>query len=147
MDPWLQPLIVSEATAFSTIVLHPEMITSYCRIKSITEPPTSTMCPNAATTDAKWITDDFRKTAVGMHNYYRRLLATGWAEDKKLGYAKWASSMPELEYSCESEDEIMKELKNCAGKEVANTKAQANNYKFIKEYETPDEQVLQKVDP
>ncbi|RCN45862.1 hypothetical protein ANCCAN_08159 [Ancylostoma caninum] len=31
-----------------------------------------------------------------MHNYYRRLLATGWAKDKQLGYAKWAASMPEL---------------------------------------------------
>ncbi|EYC35064.1 hypothetical protein Y032_1162g3713 [Ancylostoma ceylanicum] len=38
----------------------------------------------------------------------------------------------------------MKELKNCAGKEVANAQAQANNYKSLKEHETPDEQVLQK---
>ncbi|EYC35069.1 hypothetical protein Y032_1162g3714 [Ancylostoma ceylanicum] len=67
-----------------------------CDVALTPEAPTSTICTNAANTDAKWITDDFRKTAVGMHNYYRRLLATGWAEDKKLGYAKWAASLPEL---------------------------------------------------
>ncbi|EYC15899.1 hypothetical protein Y032_0035g3034 [Ancylostoma ceylanicum] len=107
-------------------------------------PATSVICPNAPQKDSKWITDDFRRAALGMHNYYRRLLATGWAEDKKLGYAKWAASMPELIYDCDSEEEIMKALKNCGGKEVANAKAQANNYKSFNEYQTPKEQVLQK---
>ncbi|KIH44475.1 hypothetical protein ANCDUO_25499 [Ancylostoma duodenale] len=79
-----------------------------------------------------------------MHNYYRRLLATGWAEDKKLGYAKWAASMPELAYDCDAELEIMKELTKCAGKEVANAKAQANNYKFYSEFNAPREEILQK---
>ncbi|KIH61655.1 SCP-like protein [Ancylostoma duodenale] len=41
--------------------------------------------------------DEFRVTALNMHNYYRRLAATGWAKtgDK---YAKTASKMVELQY-------------------------------------------------
>ncbi|RCN48543.1 SCP-like protein [Ancylostoma caninum] len=41
--------------------------------------------------------DEFRSTALDMHNYYRRLAATGWAKtgDK---YAKTAAKMVELKY-------------------------------------------------
>ncbi|KAL6732168.1 hypothetical protein Aduo_002958 [Ancylostoma duodenale] len=109
-------------------------------------PATSTVCPDAPKNEAKWITDDLRNTALGMHNYYRRLLATGWAEEKQVGYAKWAASMPELAYDCDTELEIMKKLTKCGGKEVQNAKAQANNYKLFKEFETPEEQVLEKVE-
>ncbi|EPB71054.1 hypothetical protein ANCCEY_09846 [Ancylostoma ceylanicum] len=39
------------------------------------------------------MTDEMEKTAVDMHNYYRRLIATGWAEDPKSLYAPRASKM------------------------------------------------------
>ncbi|EYC36831.1 hypothetical protein Y032_0853g2693 [Ancylostoma ceylanicum] len=42
------------------------------------------------------MSDDLRNTALDMHNYNRRLLATGWAEDKQIGYAKTAAKMPVL---------------------------------------------------
>ncbi|KIH43881.1 SCP-like protein, partial [Ancylostoma duodenale] len=47
--------------------------------------------------------DEFRVTALNMHNYYRRLAATGWAKtgDK---YAKTASKMVELKYSKDLEE-------------------------------------------
>ncbi|EYB92383.1 hypothetical protein Y032_0194g1415 [Ancylostoma ceylanicum] len=50
------------------------------------------------------ITDDFRLTAMNMHNYYRRLLATGWAVDKKIYYAKPAKTMNKLVYVKTLED-------------------------------------------
>ncbi|KIH54954.1 hypothetical protein ANCDUO_14896 [Ancylostoma duodenale] len=42
------------------------------------------------------MTDDLRDQALNIHNYYRRLLATGWAKDAKLGYAHPATAMPKL---------------------------------------------------
>ncbi|EYB92390.1 hypothetical protein Y032_0194g1419 [Ancylostoma ceylanicum] len=60
----------------------------------------STVCP----TCDKDITEDFRVTALDMHNYYRRLLATGWAKDKKIGYAKPATEMNALVYHKDHED-------------------------------------------
>ncbi|EPB71052.1 hypothetical protein ANCCEY_09844 [Ancylostoma ceylanicum] len=39
------------------------------------------------------MTDEMEETAVNMHNYYRRLIATGWAEDPKSVYAPRASKM------------------------------------------------------
>ncbi|KAL6724597.1 hypothetical protein Aduo_019471 [Ancylostoma duodenale] len=45
------------------------------------------------------LTPDGNKAAIWMHNYYRRLLATGWAKDGK-GYAPPAKKMLELTYDC-----------------------------------------------
>ncbi|RCN29132.1 SCP-like protein [Ancylostoma caninum] len=39
-----------------------------------------------------------------MHNYYRRVLATGWAKDKIIHYAKPASEMNALVYEKDLED-------------------------------------------
>ncbi|EPB74295.1 hypothetical protein ANCCEY_06634 [Ancylostoma ceylanicum] len=45
---------------------------------------------------SKDLKDDFRLTALHMHNYYRRLLASGWAKDKQIKYAKPAKTMNQL---------------------------------------------------
>ncbi|KIH53055.1 hypothetical protein ANCDUO_16828, partial [Ancylostoma duodenale] len=45
------------------------------------------------------MTHDMQMTARDMANYYRNLVATGWAEDKK-GYAPTAKAMNALEYEC-----------------------------------------------
>ncbi|RCN44031.1 hypothetical protein ANCCAN_09976 [Ancylostoma caninum] len=42
------------------------------------------------------MTDELRDTALYMHNYYRRLLASGWAKDGQIEYARPAVSMPAL---------------------------------------------------
>ncbi|EYC13816.1 hypothetical protein Y032_0042g548 [Ancylostoma ceylanicum] len=57
--------------------------------------------------------DEFRLAALNMHNYYRRLLATGWAKDKQLTYAKPASKMIELEYDKALEDAAIAEADKC----------------------------------
>ncbi|KAL6741918.1 hypothetical protein Aduo_015125 [Ancylostoma duodenale] len=59
-----------------------------------------TVCP----TCTKDVAEDVRATALDMHNYYRRLLATGWAKDKKIKYAKQASQMNALVYNKDLED-------------------------------------------
>ncbi|RCN40674.1 SCP-like protein [Ancylostoma caninum] len=48
------------------------------------------------------LTQDSNNAALWMHNYYRKLLASGWAKDKKSksGYAPPAKGMLALEYDC-----------------------------------------------
>ncbi|EPB79818.1 SCP-like protein [Ancylostoma ceylanicum] len=59
------------------------------------------------------MSDDLRNTALDMHNYNRRLLATGWAEDKQIGYAKTAAKMPVLKYSCQLENDATTYTAKC----------------------------------
>ncbi|EPB66062.1 SCP-like protein [Ancylostoma ceylanicum] len=78
-----------------------------------------TMC--TAQASKLLMTDDLRKMAWNLHDYYRRLLATGWAEDGKIKYAKPAAAMPKLEYSCEMEEKIAPATNACDGKTAALT--------------------------
>ncbi|RCN50384.1 hypothetical protein ANCCAN_03610 [Ancylostoma caninum] len=52
-------------------------------------------CPN----DEDGMTYDMQTIALNAHNYYRRLTATGWAQDSK-GYAPRAKKMQALKYDC-----------------------------------------------
>ncbi|EYC42634.1 hypothetical protein Y032_0522g2877 [Ancylostoma ceylanicum] len=45
------------------------------------------------------MSDDLHAIAEGMHNYYRRLVATGWQEVKD-GYAPRAKAMLGVKYGC-----------------------------------------------
>ncbi|RCN47146.1 SCP-like protein [Ancylostoma caninum] len=45
------------------------------------------------------MTGDLQTIATDMHNYYRRLVATGWGKDK-VGYAPRANAMLGLKYVC-----------------------------------------------
>ncbi|KAL6729084.1 hypothetical protein Aduo_000171 [Ancylostoma duodenale] len=47
------------------------------------------------------MTDEMKKTAENMHNYYRRLIVTGWAEDPNSKYAPRASKMNYLTFDCD----------------------------------------------
>ncbi|EPB75706.1 hypothetical protein ANCCEY_05198 [Ancylostoma ceylanicum] len=51
-----------------------------------------------------------------------RLLATGWAEDGKIKYAKPAAAMPKLEYNCDVEKEIVDVTSVCDGNTAKLTK-------------------------
>ncbi|EYC27310.1 hypothetical protein Y032_0009g643 [Ancylostoma ceylanicum] len=68
------------------------------------------------------MTDDLRTMAWNLHDYYRRLLATGWAEDGKIKYAKPAAAMPKLEYNCDVEKEIVDVTSVCDGNTAKLTK-------------------------
>ncbi|RCN37248.1 hypothetical protein ANCCAN_16861 [Ancylostoma caninum] len=66
--------------------------------------PAKDLDPICGQANVDKMSDDLRNTALFMHNYYRRLLATGWAKDKQIGYAKTAAKMPVLKYSCQLEN-------------------------------------------
>ncbi|KAL6731457.1 hypothetical protein Aduo_002324 [Ancylostoma duodenale] len=52
------------------------------------------------------MTNDMSETALNMHNYYRRLLANGWAKDKVSVYAPPAKHMLRLKYDCGDENSL-----------------------------------------
>ncbi|RCN45864.1 SCP-like protein [Ancylostoma caninum] len=120
-------------------------VNSLCVEKQIVYTPPSTICADPALANAALMTDELRIQALDMHNYYRRLLATGWAKDKKITYAKPAVAMPELTYDCTVEDQIMNNLKTCPGSVVAAPNAQANNFKLFKPYDATRGEALSKV--
>ncbi|KAK6758889.1 hypothetical protein RB195_016240 [Necator americanus] len=62
-------------------------------------PLKSTVCSSCNSS-----TTMFREAALYLHNYYRRLVASGWAADKKITYAKPAKTMMELTYDQTLED-------------------------------------------
>ncbi|KIH43686.1 hypothetical protein ANCDUO_26303, partial [Ancylostoma duodenale] len=78
--------------------------------------------------------DEFRLTALDMHNYYRRLVATGWAKtgDK---YAETATKMIKLEYDKALEDDAIKEASNCATS--AKGGPYNENFWYTKNFKTP----------
>ncbi|EYC06817.1 hypothetical protein Y032_0074g909 [Ancylostoma ceylanicum] len=120
-------------------------VNGLCQVPLSYVPTTSTMCPDAISSNAVWVTDNLRTIALDMHNYYRRQLATGWAKDKQITYAKAAAAMPELTYDCDIEREIMDGLVDCPGKPVTTKKTYTHNYKAFKPYNSPVEEALQKV--
>ncbi|KAK6758138.1 hypothetical protein RB195_015763 [Necator americanus] len=69
---------------------------------------TSTIC---STCDGEF-SDNVRLTALDKHNYYRRLLATGWAK-YGTNYAKPATKMIELQYEKTLEDDAKQKIANC----------------------------------
>ncbi|RCN49839.1 SCP-like protein, partial [Ancylostoma caninum] len=74
----------------------------------------STVCGNPPCVGE--FSDEFRLAALDMHNYYRRLLATGWAKDKQITYAKPGVKMIELEYDKSLEDKAITEANKCPTK-------------------------------
>ncbi|RCN32218.1 SCP-like protein, partial [Ancylostoma caninum] len=56
--------------------------------------------PARACSNDDGMNGDLEAIAINMHNYYRRLSATGWAKDAKGDYAPIAKAMPALKYDC-----------------------------------------------
>ncbi|RCN52853.1 SCP-like protein [Ancylostoma caninum] len=103
---------------------------------------TSKVCSNCGATP-----DYFRESALYQHNYYRRLLATGWAEDKKIMYAKPAKAMLELEYGKGLEDAAKAYITNNNGKcpeKAENPDLAGENFYLDHNYELTREEVIQK---
>ncbi|KIH43970.1 hypothetical protein ANCDUO_26017 [Ancylostoma duodenale] len=88
--------------------------------------------------------DEFRSTALDMHNYYRRLVATGWAKtgDK---YAKTAAKMVELQYNGDLEkaaDDYLNANTNCP---TAAQAGPAANFFKTKDFNTPHVETFKEV--
>ncbi|EPB72817.1 SCP-like protein [Ancylostoma ceylanicum] len=75
------------------------------------------------------MTYDQEMLALRLTNYYRRLLATGWAEDSK-GYAKWAAKMPPLAYEAPIAVHAKSEADDCD--KTTYTPDAANSLNFFK---------------
>ncbi|RCN43634.1 SCP-like protein [Ancylostoma caninum] len=118
-------------------------VVSLCNVAPAALLPIDTMCQNNPNSKTL-MTDDLRNQALNMHNYYRRVLASGWAKDAKLIYAKPSQAMPALTaYDCDLEEEIMTHLKDCAGT-AANIANKAQNFIAFDDYQSPREAVLEK---
>ncbi|KAL6729265.1 hypothetical protein Aduo_000338 [Ancylostoma duodenale] len=91
--------------------------------------------------NSKLMTDELRNTALYMHNYYRGLLASGWAKDGKIGYAKPAAAMIQLKYDCDVENKIMEKFKDCQ----TPTLTQPFNFKQYSKFEESRESALKAV--
>ncbi|KAL6744431.1 hypothetical protein Aduo_017366 [Ancylostoma duodenale] len=116
-------------------------VVGLCNVAPAALLPTDTLCQNNANSKTL-MTDDLRNQAFNMHNYYRRLLASGWAKDAKLIYAKPSQAMPALtEYDCALEETIMTHLKDCAGTAATTNKAQ--NFIALNDYKSPREDVIE----
>ncbi|EPB76221.1 hypothetical protein ANCCEY_04699 [Ancylostoma ceylanicum] len=77
-----------------------------------------TYTPVAApmTCDKDKLSDELKEAVENMHNYYRRLLATGWAKNKlsSTGYAPIASKMLAVKYACDAiGEEAYTKSQNC----------------------------------
>ncbi|EPB73740.1 SCP-like protein [Ancylostoma ceylanicum] len=121
-----------------------------CNVAPAALLPIDTMCQTNQNSKTL-MTDDLRNQALNMHNYYRRVLASGWAKDAKLTYAKPSKAMPALtvmplrvytEYDCALEETIMTHIKDCAGTPATTNKAE--NFLAVDDYKSPREDVLQK---
>ncbi|KAL6744046.1 hypothetical protein Aduo_017022 [Ancylostoma duodenale] len=103
---------------------------------------TSKVCPNCDPAD-----DYFRESALYQHNYYRRILATGWAEDKKIMYAKPAKAMLELAYDKGLEDAAKKYITNnnlnCPEK-AENVALTGENFYMDNNFGLTNEEVIKK---
>ncbi|EYC42662.1 hypothetical protein Y032_0522g2890 [Ancylostoma ceylanicum] len=87
-----------------------DKVCSNCEPKLPVDPCINQLCqqeytspgdiPERACTAQDDMSNDLQTIATDMHNYYRRLVATGWGLDKD-GYAPPAKSMLALKYVCD----------------------------------------------
>ncbi|KIH57283.1 SCP-like protein [Ancylostoma duodenale] len=103
--------------------------------------------PERACTAEDGMNGDLEAIATNMHNYYRRLSATGWAKDAKDDYAPLAKAMPALKYDCTTgADKIAQKTKalvtDCPTSVTPNIAGHAANY-YLSTHDKPREEVLQ----
>ncbi|RCN29704.1 SCP-like protein [Ancylostoma caninum] len=88
------------------------------------------------------MTYDMQMTARNMANYYRNLVATGWAQDKN-GYAPTAKDMNALVYDCDAAGADAKtEAANCMAASYTPTQGYVLNSYKTNNYHLPREEVL-----
>ncbi|EYC43900.1 hypothetical protein Y032_0477g2171 [Ancylostoma ceylanicum] len=116
-------------------------VDALCNVAPAAVAPVDVLCQDPANTQKALMTDTLRNQALNMHNYYRRLLASGWAKDGKIMYAKPSKAMPALVYDCAVEETIMLHLKDCAG--TAATTNKAENFQSSGDFNFPSLQAVQ----
>ncbi|EPB72822.1 SCP-like protein [Ancylostoma ceylanicum] len=107
--------------------------------------------PTRVCTAKDGMNSDLETIATDMHNYYRRLVATGWAKDKKDGYAPTAKDMYALvghKYTdCQAPDTIAEDTKakvtGCPSTAPQADPGRSLNYYYVTKYNIPREQLLQ----
>ncbi|RCN35020.1 SCP-like protein [Ancylostoma caninum] len=133
--------------------------------------PTCQDCPQGTTTCVNWLcqstpytpatdanpqpsctqnpgadkmTYEMQITARDMANYYRNLVATGWAKDKN-GYTPTAKAMNALEYDCDTLGEDAQKLADdCAATSYASGIGMQLSYYKTRDLMLTEEQVLEK---
>ncbi|RCN47166.1 SCP-like protein [Ancylostoma caninum] len=87
------------------------------------------------------MTYDMQMTARDMANYYRNLVATGWAQDKN-GYAPTAKAMNALKYDCANAGNDAKTIIDCANPSYTSKAGLSVNYYTTRNLNLPKEEVL-----
>ncbi|KAL6744507.1 hypothetical protein Aduo_017434 [Ancylostoma duodenale] len=116
-------------------------VDALCNVAPAAVAPVDVLCQDPANTEKALMTDTLRNQALNMHNYYRRLLASGWAKDGKIMYAKPSKAMPALAYDCATEEKIMLHLKDCAGTPA--TTNIAENFQASGNFQNAREDILE----
>ncbi|EPB78701.1 SCP-like protein [Ancylostoma ceylanicum] len=114
---------------------------------SVTVEGTTVTIPTTCQDDK--LTNDSHNAALWMHNYYRKLLASGWAKDPKSkgGYAATAKRMLELTYDCTGADNLAKKtyalIEGCPGDDPQPSPGYSLNFKRFQNYNVPEQDALE----
>ncbi|KIH58294.1 hypothetical protein ANCDUO_11502 [Ancylostoma duodenale] len=112
------------------------------------QPHTPVTLPTTCSDDK--LTQDSNNAALWMHNYYRKLLASGWAKDKKSksSYALPAKQMVALEYDCAKGTEngakkTYELIKNCPSTTPPPTRGYSSNFLSLSNITVPEQDALE----
>ncbi|EYC12055.1 hypothetical protein Y032_0048g1587 [Ancylostoma ceylanicum] len=103
--------------------------------------------PERTCTAEDGMSNDLQAIAVDMHNYYRRLVGSGWAPDKS-GYASPATKMTAVEYDCDTKvgqdsiGKLTKELAATCAPPYQPTQGYSRNYHVEKDLTKSRTEVL-----
>ncbi|EYC12155.1 hypothetical protein Y032_0048g1641 [Ancylostoma ceylanicum] len=122
--------------------LKPDCIDSLCQQEYAS---VRTKLENRACTAKDDMSNDLEAIAVGMHNYYRRLSATGWAVNGKGGYAPTAKNMLSVAYDCTGNigTETKDMVADCDTKIPTPSAGYAVNYYRVGKHELPEEKIME----
>ncbi|WKY11919.1 hypothetical protein Q1695_003472 [Nippostrongylus brasiliensis] len=86
-----------------------------------------------------------RYYALNLHNYYRRLVASGWAENKLTRFTLRAARMEALTYDCSLEEAAEENVKKCERQPSKHTSADTgSNIKVIDDVGLSKEAALER---
>ncbi|RCN35090.1 hypothetical protein ANCCAN_19052 [Ancylostoma caninum] len=109
-----------------------------CEPKGYTPVIVPVKCPDDG------MTENMQTTAQNMHNYYRRLIATGWARNKQTVYAPIAAKMLAVTYDCTGLGKEAKDKSSDCRSDIGTpTSGRAMNKLEIKNYTMPLQDALE----
>ncbi|EPB71049.1 SCP-like protein [Ancylostoma ceylanicum] len=122
--------------------LNPDCIAALCQ-QEYTSPQAT--LENRGCTAHDGLSAGMEVVALNMHNYYRRLVATGWAKDKKSGYAPRAKNMLAMAYDCTTSnigDDAKTKVTGCPTTTPTATAAHSLNYYRVERFDMTKEELL-----